>query len=110
MWVTRTDAPLHGAPNVADGRVFTVTIDDQLLSFDTEKGQPLWNYQAIIEPARLLAAASRRSPATPWSPASARANWWPSARPTAPTCGPRPCRSPTATTPCRKSATSPAVR
>jgi outer membrane protein assembly factor BamB len=58
LWVTRTDAPLHGAPNVADGRVFTVTLDDQLLAFDTDKGQPLWNYQAIIEPARLLAASS----------------------------------------------------
>jgi len=58
LWVTRTDAPLHGAPNVADGRVFTVTLDDQLLGFDADKGQPLWNYQAIIEPARLLAASS----------------------------------------------------
>jgi outer membrane protein assembly factor BamB len=58
LWVTRTDAPLHGAPNVSDGRIFTVTLDDQLLVFDTEKGQPLWNYQAIIEPARILAASS----------------------------------------------------
>jgi outer membrane protein assembly factor BamB len=58
LWVTRTDAPLHGAPNVADGRIFTVTLDDQLLAFDADKGQPLWNYQAIIEPARILAASS----------------------------------------------------
>jgi outer membrane protein assembly factor BamB len=58
LWVTRTDAPLHGAPNVADGRIFTVTLDDELLAFDTDKGQPLWNYQAIIEPARILAASS----------------------------------------------------
>jgi outer membrane protein assembly factor BamB len=58
LWTTRTDAPLHGAPNVADGRIFTVTLDDQLLVFDTDKGQPIWNYQAIIEPARLLAASS----------------------------------------------------
>lgn len=58
LWVTHTDAPLHGAPNVSDGRVFTVTLDDQLLVFDADKGQPLWNYQAIIEPARILAASS----------------------------------------------------
>jgi outer membrane protein assembly factor BamB len=58
LWTTRTDAPLHGAPNVADGRIFTVTLDDQLLVFDADKGQQLWNYQAIIEPARLLAASS----------------------------------------------------
>ena len=58
LWTTRTDAPLHGAPNVADGRIFTVTLDDQLLVFDAAKGQQLWNYQAIIEPARILAASS----------------------------------------------------
>jgi outer membrane protein assembly factor BamB len=58
LWTTRTDAPLHGAPNVADGRIFTVTLDDQLLVFDADKGQQLWNYQAIIEPARILAASS----------------------------------------------------
>lgn len=58
LWVTHTDAPLHGAPNVSNGRIFTVTLDDQLLVFDADKGQPLWNYQAIIEPARILAASS----------------------------------------------------
>ena len=58
LWTTRTDEPLHGAPNVADGRIFTVTLDDQLLVFDVDKGQALWNYQAIIEPARILAASS----------------------------------------------------
>jgi outer membrane protein assembly factor BamB len=58
VWTTRTDEPLHGAPNVADGRIFTVTLDDQLLVFDADKGQQIWNYQAIIEPARILAASS----------------------------------------------------
>jgi outer membrane protein assembly factor BamB len=58
LWTTRTDEPLHGAPNVSDGRIFTVTLDDQLLAFDADKGQQLWNYQAIIEPARMLAASS----------------------------------------------------
>jgi outer membrane protein assembly factor BamB len=58
LWRTRTDEPLHGAPNVSDGRVFVVTIDDQLLVFSTDKGEPVWNYQAIIEPARMLAASS----------------------------------------------------
>ena len=58
LWLTRTDAPLHGAPNVSDGRIFTVTLDDELMAFSADKGQPLWNYQAIIEPARLLAASS----------------------------------------------------
>ncbi len=58
LWVARTDAPLHGAPTVSDGRVFTVSIDDQLMAYGTEKGDPAWNYQAIIEPARILASSS----------------------------------------------------
>ena len=58
LWETRTDQPLHGAPNVSDGRVFTVTLDDELLAFATDKGAQIWNYQAIIEPARILAASS----------------------------------------------------
>lgn len=58
LWETRTDQPLHGAPNVSDGRVFTVTLDDELLAFSTDKGVQIWNYQAIIEPARILAASS----------------------------------------------------
>jgi outer membrane protein assembly factor BamB len=58
IWQVKTDQPIHSAPNVADGRVFAVTLDDQLLAFDTDKGQQVWNYQAIIEPARILAASS----------------------------------------------------
>ncbi len=58
IWSTKTDAPIHAAPTVSDGRVYAVTLDDQLLAFDTDKGQPVWNYQAIIEPARILSASS----------------------------------------------------
>jgi outer membrane protein assembly factor BamB len=58
LWETRTDAPLHAAPNVFEGRVFTVSIDDELLVYSADKGAPVWNYQAIIEPARILAASS----------------------------------------------------
>jgi outer membrane protein assembly factor BamB len=58
LWKTATDEPIHAAPTVSDGRVFVVTLDDQLLSFDSATGTPGWNYQAIIEPARMLAASS----------------------------------------------------
>jgi outer membrane protein assembly factor BamB len=58
LWETRTDQPLHGAPNVSEGRVFTVSLDDELLAFSADKGAQIWNYQAIIEPATILAASS----------------------------------------------------
>jgi outer membrane protein assembly factor BamB len=58
IWQVKTDEPIHSAPNVSDGRLFAVTLDDELLAFDTFNGQQVWNYQAIIEPARILAASS----------------------------------------------------
>ncbi len=57
-WVTRTDAPLHDAPTVADGRVYAVDVDDELLTFDTATGTPDWTHQALTEPARMLVASS----------------------------------------------------
>ena len=57
-WRTRTEAPVHAAPTVADGRMFVVDVNDELLAFDTSNGQQLWTYQALTEPARILAASS----------------------------------------------------
>ena len=57
-WRTRTEQPIHAAPTVANGRVLVVAIDNTLLTFDATTGAPSWNYQALSEPARILAASS----------------------------------------------------
>jgi len=57
-WVTRTDAPLHDAPTVADGRVYVVDVDDELLTYDAASGTPDWTHQALTEPARMLVDSS----------------------------------------------------
>jgi outer membrane protein assembly factor BamB len=57
-WLTRTDAPLHDAPTVADGRVYVVDVDDELLTYDAGSGAPDWTHQALTEPARMLMASS----------------------------------------------------
>ena len=57
-WRARSDAPLHAAPTVANGHVFVVDVNDQLLSFLTADGRPDWTYQALTEPARILASSS----------------------------------------------------
>ncbi len=98
-WRTKTEQPIHGAPNVAGGRVMAVALDNTLLTFDAATGAPGWNYQALSESARILRRPARRSPATPSWPPSARASWWRSARPTATTSGTRPCRAPAARAP-----------
>lgn len=57
-WRTATEQPIHAAPTVSGGRVFAVAIDNTLLTFDTADGELGWNYQALTEPARILAASS----------------------------------------------------
>jgi outer membrane protein assembly factor BamB len=57
-WTTATSSPIHSAPNISGGRVFAITIDNELLSFDTATGAAGWTYQALIEPARILRASS----------------------------------------------------
>jgi outer membrane protein assembly factor BamB len=57
-WRYDTIVPMHGAPNVADGKLYTVDVNDQLMTFDPADGRLLWTYQALTEPARMLEASS----------------------------------------------------
>lgn len=57
-WRRETGSPIHGAPIVTNGRVFVISTDNELLTFDTATGSPGWTYQALVEPARILASSS----------------------------------------------------
>lgn len=57
-WSQPTSTPVHAAPTVVDGRVFVVSTDNELLTFAAETGVPGWTYQALSEPARILAAST----------------------------------------------------
>jgi outer membrane protein assembly factor BamB len=57
-WRTAVPSPVHGAPTVADGRVFVVDIEDQLMALDTSNGLQVWNFQGLEEPARVISASS----------------------------------------------------
>ena len=57
-WRQATEAPVHGAPTVSNGRVFAVDVEDQLLTFGLADGTPGWSFQALEEPARMLIASS----------------------------------------------------
>lgn len=57
-WRARTEAPVHAAPTVAGGRVFVVDVNDEMFAFDAGSGLQLWTYQALTEPARIIAASS----------------------------------------------------
>lgn len=57
-WTQPSSTPIHGAPTVVDGRVFVVSTDNELLTFNAENGTPGWTYQALSEPARILGAST----------------------------------------------------
>jgi len=57
-WRASTEAPIHAAPTVSGGRVFVVDVNDEMFAFDTATGIQSWTYQALTEPARILAASS----------------------------------------------------
>ncbi len=58
LWKTPVEAPIHAAPTVSGGRLFVVSTDNELLTLDTATGALGWNYQALVEPARILEATS----------------------------------------------------
>jgi outer membrane protein assembly factor BamB len=58
LWRKRLSGPMRAAPSVFDGRVFVVTIDNQLFALDGKTGERLWSHAGFSEIAGLLGAAS----------------------------------------------------
>jgi outer membrane protein assembly factor BamB len=57
-WRTLVEAPVHAAPTVFDGRVYVADVNDQMIALNAATGAQAWTYQALTEPARILAASS----------------------------------------------------
>lgn len=58
VWRQDLPAPTHAPPTVADGRIFVVTLDNQLDVLATEDGRRLWDNAGASEPAGLLGGAA----------------------------------------------------
>jgi outer membrane protein assembly factor BamB len=58
IWRQNVTAPVHSAPTVGEGRVFAVTIENELNALSTDDGRKLWSHNGIPEPAGLLGGAS----------------------------------------------------
>jgi outer membrane protein assembly factor BamB len=58
VWRTPVASPIHAAPMVSGGRIFAVNTNNELQTFNTTTGQLGWQYQALLEPARILQANS----------------------------------------------------
>jgi len=58
IWKSAVPAPVRSGPTVSDGRIFIVTVDNELVALATDDGRRLWNHNAIPETASLLGSAS----------------------------------------------------
>ena len=58
VWKVNVESPIHAAPTISNGKVYVVSTDNELLSYDLETGAPGWTYQALVESARILKASS----------------------------------------------------
>jgi len=58
IWKTAVAAPVRSGPTVLDGRVFVVTVDNELVVLAADDGRRLWNHNGIPETASLLGSAS----------------------------------------------------
>jgi len=57
-WRVRLPGPIRGAPAVADGRLFTVTLENRTVALSTTDGTRIWEHQGISEVAALLGGAA----------------------------------------------------
>ena len=58
IWRSGVGAPVRSAPTVADGRVFAVTVENELVVLAADDGRRLWTHNGIPETAGLLGGAS----------------------------------------------------
>jgi len=58
IWKRDIGAPVRSPPTVADGRVFVVTVENELAVLAADDGRRLWTHNAIPETASLVGSAS----------------------------------------------------
>ncbi len=58
IWRRSLQNPLRAAPTIADGRVYAVSIDNQLSALDAKTGEVLWHHNGISESATLMGASN----------------------------------------------------
>jgi len=58
IWRSNVGAPVRSGPTVSDGRVFVVTVGNELTVLAADDGRQLWVHNGIPETASLLGSAS----------------------------------------------------
>ncbi len=58
IWQHRTKIPARAAPTVSDGRIYVVTLANELIALSAREGNVLWRHNGIQEISGLLGAPS----------------------------------------------------
>lgn len=58
IWRVDVNAPVHAPPTVAAGRVFVVTVQNELNVLAAQDGRKLWTHSGLPEPAALVGGAA----------------------------------------------------
>ncbi len=58
LWRVKVPAPIRSGPAISDGRIFAVTIDNQLVVHALEDGRRLWSNAGVEEAAGLLGGST----------------------------------------------------
>jgi len=58
IWKASAGAPVRSGPTVADGRIFVVTVENELVVLATDDGRRLWSHNGIPETAGLVGSSS----------------------------------------------------
>jgi len=58
IWRSNVGTPVRSGPTVSDGRVFAVTVENELVVLAADDGRRLWVHNGIPETASLLGSAS----------------------------------------------------
>lgn len=54
LWSAKTNSPLRSAPTVSDGRVYVVSLENELTVYDENTGKLLWKHEGVSESSGLL--------------------------------------------------------
>jgi hypothetical protein len=69
---------MRAPPSASDGRIFTVTIDNQLVVYASDDGRRLWSNTGVEEAAGFLGGRTPPCSAMWWSRPTPPAISWPS--------------------------------
>lgn len=57
-WQVQLPSPVRNPPTAANGKLYIVTMDNQIVALDQTTGKQVWNYESFEESARVLSSGS----------------------------------------------------